>query len=304
MSFFNIEVIIQIILVLFIFYFSIKKEKLTLGGGYSALFIGTVISFAGYEYMIILFSFFISSIKATDIHKKIKFEKLGKTYSKESKRTSYQVLCKGLYPSLICLIIYCLNSGKLLLLDVFDTELDFIKFLYGSYIGFFCSANADTWASELGINSSNDPILLINFNKVPKGINGAVSVYGTICSILGGLFITFMTVLSCFLRYNITLMNYDINDIIKVFLKVFLIGGFIGFIGSLIDSFLGEIMQVSYYDINKKWIVDRGDYEKMIKNKENYIKVYGTDVLNNSQINLITGIITSIFSGILFTYIL
>ena len=42
----------------------------------------------------------------------------------------------------------------------------------------------------------------------------------------------------------------------------------------------------------------------MIKNKENYIKVYGTDVLNNSQINLITGIITSIFSGILFTYIL
>ena len=291
MSFFNIEVIIQIILVLFIFYFSIKKEKLTLGGGYSALFIGTIISFAGYEYMIILFSFFISSIKATDIHKKIKFEKLGKTYSKESKRTSYQVLCKGLYPSLICLIIYCLNSGKLLLLDVFDTELDFIKFLYGSYIGFFCSANADTWASELGINSSNDPILLINFNKVPKGINGAVSVYGTICSILGGLFISVVTVFSSFFR--------DFSFNFMICFKIILFGMIIGFIGSFIDSILGETMQITYFDEEKKCVVEKDEIKNM-----NNIKVYGRDILNNSQVNLITGIFTSLLSGIIFVLFL
>jgi hypothetical protein len=63
-------------------------------------------------------------------------------------------------------------------------------------------------------------------------------------------------------------------------------------------------MQVSYYDVNKKCIVDKADYEKMMKDKENYIIVYGNDILNNSQINLITGIITSFFSGMLFIYIL
>ena len=69
----------------------------------------------------------------------------------------------------------------------------------------------------------------------------------------------------------------------------------IGFIGSFIDSILGETVQITYYDEKKKCVVEKSE----IDNMEN-IKIYGRDILNNSQVNLVTGVITSILSGLLF----
>jgi uncharacterized protein (TIGR00297 family) len=166
-----------------------------------------------------------------------------------------------------------------------------MKFLYGIYIGFYESANADTWASELGINSKNNPILIISSKKVPKGINGAISLYGTICSILGGLFISVVTVFSSFFR--------DFSFNFMICFKIILFGMIIGFIGSFIDSILGETMQITYFYEEKKCVVEKDEIKNM-----NNIKVYGRDILNNSQVNLITGIFTSLLSGIIFVLFL
>ena len=81
--------------------------------------------------------------------------------------------------------------------------------------------------------------------------------------------------------------------------KIILFGMIIGFIGSFIDSILGETMQITYFDEEKKCVVEKDEIKNM-----NNIKVYGRDILNNSQVNLITGIFTSLLSGIIFVLFL
>lgn len=290
----SIEFIILELITILIFIVSIKKSLLTLGGAYSALIVGTVISLCGFEYFVILASFFFSSTKATNLHKQIKTKLLGKTYLKDKKRNAIQVLCKSLFPSIVCLLIYYrygigmnlfnLNSKNKLFLDAF-------------FIGFFESANADTWASELGILSREQPILILKgFKSVPKGINGAISRYGTVCSILGGMFISVVVIICNILRYGI--LNY-INsnvEVIVLSVKILLFGGFIGFIGSLIDSILGQTIQLTIYNVTKECVIEK-ENEQEAKQNGDELKYYGKDILNNSGINMVTGVITALISG-------
>ena len=51
----------------------------------------------------------------------------------------------------------------------------------------FACCLGDTLASELGILSPTPPILITTLKPVPPGTNGAMSVGGTLASILGGL---------------------------------------------------------------------------------------------------------------------
>ena len=228
-------------------------------------------------------SFFFSSSKATNIHKQIKTKLLGKTYLKEKKRNSIQVFSKSLFPSLICLIIYIKYGPKM---NIFSSKEHTKLFLDFLFIGFFESANADTWASELGINSKGNPILILNgFKQVPKGINGAISGYGTICSIKGGLFISGVVVLCNIARFGfIEFFKNDMTIIIFAF-KIFILGGVIGFIGSFIDSILGQTVQISIYNVTKKCMIEKENEEEAKKNGDE-LKYYGRDILNNSGVNL------------------
>jgi len=250
----------------------------------------------GFEYFVILAGFFFSSTKATNLHKQIKTKLLGKSYLKDKKRNAIQVLCKSLFPTIVCLVLFP-RYGKGMNLFNLDQKEKFKLFLDAFFIGFFESANADTWASELGILSREQPILILKgFKSVPKGINGAISRYGTVCSILGGMFISLVVVVCNILRFGI--MNYIYSGIEVIFLsiKILLCGGVIGFIGSLIDSILGQTVQLTIYNITKECVIEKESEQEAIKNGDE-LKYYGKDIFNNSGINLVTGVITAIISG-------
>ena len=297
----NFEFIILELIIVFIFFLALKTKILSLDGAFAAVFVGTIISLCGFEYFVVLASFFFSSSKATNIHKQIKTKLLGKTYLKEKKRNSIQVFSKSLFPSLICLIIYIKYGPKM---NIFSSKEHTKLFLDFLFIGFFESANADTWASELGINSKGNPILILNgFKQVPKGINGAISGYGTICSIKGGLFISGVVVLCNIARFGfIEFFKNDMTIIIFAF-KIFILGGVIGFIGSFIDSILGQTVQISIYNVTKRCMVEK-ENEEEAKKIGDELKYYGRDILNNSGVNLVTGFITALISGYLTTKVI
>ena len=297
----NFEFILLELIIVFIFFFSIKTKILTVDGAFAAVFVGTIISLSGFEYFVILASFFFSSSKATNIHKVIKTKLLGKAYLKEKKRNFIQVFSKSLFPSLICLILYQKYGQGM---NIFNSNNTSKLFLDALFIGFFESANADTWASELGINSKSNPILILQgFKQVPKGINGAISGYGTLCSIKGGLFISGVVVICNILRFGLlNFIKFDMNLFIICF-KIFILGGLIGFIGSFIDSILGQTVQISIYNVTKKCMVEKENVEEYKKNGDD-LKYYGKDILNNSGVNLVTGLITAFISGYLTTKII
>ena len=292
------EMIILELIIIMIFFGSIKTKILTVGGGFAALLVGTLISLCGFEYFVILASFFFSSSKATNIHKQIKTQLLGKSYLKEKQRNAIQVFSKSLFPSLICILIYKnYGKGMNLFLSEENTKNKYKLFLDGLFIGFFESANADTWASELGISSKKLPVLILNgFKSVPKGINGAISGYGTICSIQGGLFISLVVIICNILRYGIFGFFKINKNIMLIIVKILIIGGIIGFIGSFIDSLLGQTVQLSIYNETKKCVIEK-ENEKEPKANGDLLKYYGQDILNNSGVNLVTGIITALISG-------
>ena len=297
----NFEFIFLELIIVFIFFFSIKTKILTVDGAFAAVFVGTIISLSGFEYFVILASFFFSSSKATNIHKVIKTKLLGKAYLKEKKRNFIQVFSKSLFPSLICLILYQKYGQGM---NIFNSNNTSKLFLDALFIGFFESANADTWASELGINSKSNPILILQgFKQVPKGINGAISGYGTLSSIKGGLFISGVVVICNILRFGLlNFIKFDMNLFIICF-KIFILGGLIGFIGSFIDSILGQTVQISIYNVTKKCMVEKENVEEYKKNGDD-LKYYGKDILNNSGVNLVTGLITAFISGYLTTKII
>jgi uncharacterized protein (TIGR00297 family) len=301
----SIEFIILELIIVMIFFGSIKTKILTVGGAFAAVLVGTLISLCGFEYFVILAAFFFSSSKATNIHKQIKTKLLGKSYLKDKKRNAIQVFSKSLFPSLICLILYKYYGKGMHLFNLENmTNYKFKLFLDSLFIGFFESANADTWASELGISSNNLPVLILHgFKTVPKGINGAISSYGTICSIQGGLFISFIVIICNVCRYGIfQIFKIDIK-ILFIMIKIFFIGGVIGFIGSLIDSLLGQTVQLSIYNETKKCVIEKENELEAKKNGDE-LKYYGRDILNNSGVNLVTGVITSLISGYITTKII
>ena len=297
----NYEFITLELMIAFVFFFALKTKTLTLDGAFAAVFVGTIISLCGFEYFVILASFFFSSSKATNIHKQIKTKLLGKAYIKEKKRNSIQVFSKSLFPSIICLILYK-KYGKGMYL--FSSNNTLKIFLDSLFIGFFESANADTWASELGINSKENPILILEgFRRVPKGINGAISAYGTLCSIQGGLFISGISIICNIIRFGCGNFIHGEKTNFIISLKIFVLGGLIGFIGSFIDSILGQTVQLSIYNVTKECMVEK-EHEEEYKKKGDELKYYGKDILNNSGVNLVTGLITATISGYLTTKII
>jgi len=125
--------------------------------------------------------------------------------------------------------------------QVWSNAFWFTSFLLGSYmldslplmmaaLSAIATSSADTWGTEVGLFSKNSKTISITrLTQVKAGTDGGVSLYGTIGSLIGSALIGGI--------YTYTLSEKDIT--------IFLIITFSGFMGSLIDSIIGDRFQSS-----------------------------------------------------------
>lgn len=194
-----------------------RLGALSLSGALAATGLGGLTyGLGGLPAAILLVAFFASSSGLSRIfnpHKKA----VSEDFSKSGQRDWVQVLANGGAAWLALL------AGAMGWLSQSVAWLAFAAAL--------ATANADTWATELGVLSRTPPRLVTTGAPAPTGASGAVSLLGTLVGLAAALLIG---LLAGWLRGR---------DLLLVVLVV----GVSGLLGSLIDSYLGATVQAGYY---------------------------------------------------------
>ena len=163
-------------------------------------------------------------------------------------------------------------------------------YLWAIYIAHYCTANADTWASELGVLSKNEPRLVTTLflRKVPRGTNGGMSTFGTAASGAGGLFIGAIF-------YVCSLSHMVGGPVVAAQYPVLVYSLLCGLLGSLVDSLMGATLQATYFSTERKCIVKHGGATETARDKS-IVRICGADLLSNEAVNFWSIFVTMVLS--------
>lgn len=252
----RIEILIILLEILFslsVGVFSYKRKSISISGLIALLLIcGVFISLQQIAYLIILFSMFASSSLLSKFQKakKIDFENV---IAKNGPRDAFQAIAN-------------LGTAVLAALLYFNTK--DIKFIY-AFVASVSASNADSWASEIGGLSEHQPISILNFKPIRKGLSGGITALGTLGGIFGAIFIALISCLT---------INSNLIADTELFWKSTLIGIF----GFMLDSIFGATLQAKYLGEN-------GITEKVTDKKTS-----GYAVITNDMVNLLTTLMAGI----------
>ena len=147
------QLLLGFLLALIIAFLAYKAHSLNKSGAIAATFTGTIIfGIGGWEWAILLLTFFITSSALSRAFKKRK-QGLNEKFSKGHERDAGQVFGNGGIATLFAAL---------------------------------AAVNADTWGTELGVLNPNPPRMITNLTKiVEKGTSGGISLIGTLASLAG-----------------------------------------------------------------------------------------------------------------------
>lgn len=254
----SVRLLIIFILMMLIVLFSIRKKQLTGSGLIAAFIVGSVITYiGGLSGILIMLFFFLSAA----VIGKIIPDNRRKIQKKGARRDAMQVLANSI-PALIGLFLFRFT--------VYDT-LGLVMFSTG-----IAEAVADTWSGEIGALSKSDPVSIITFTKVPKGLSGGVSALGTFSGLLGSFLVALLSV-GCFTLPLLMLPVITIS----------------GTLGALFDSFLGATVQV-HYRRNDGSLTEHEESDGR-KNE----RARGISFIDNDVVNLLSGLFSVLIAFIL-----
>lgn len=195
-----------------------RLGMLNRSGAWAAALLGTwVLGLGGWPWAVLLLVFFVSSSLSSRIFKARKAG-VQADFAKGGRRDWAQVAANGGVPALALFLA---------VLGLIPQQMAWLV-----YAGALAAVNADTWATELGVLSPGLPRLITTGRRVARGTSGAVSLFGSLTSLLGGLLVGAVAV--WFPAAQIGLMAFAAI-------------GLAGLAGSLLDSYLGATVQAIYY---------------------------------------------------------
>lgn len=190
---------------------SIVTGKLTVAGGITGGVLGLFLyAGAGWTGVALMGSFFVLGTAATS-WKRITKERLGIAEEHKGKRTVSQVLANGGTGALLGLLAWLYPQYK----DLFQLMM----------AAAFSSAAADTLSSELGSIYGRQFYNILSFKKDQRGLDGVVSLEGTVFGMVGSLIIA--TVYSIGFGWG--------TDLLWIVIA--------GTMGNLADSLLGALFE-------------------------------------------------------------
>lgn len=170
-SLFNTIIILTALVIVAVL--SIITKKLTVAAGLAAIVVGWVIfAGAGYVGELQLFTFFVLSVLATRHGRALKGKEHGEI------RDVWQVFANGGVAAVL---------GVLAMVDYNHTTLYTLMIA-----GALAAATADTLSSELGMVYGRRMFNILTFRKEEKGLDGVISVEGTLIGAAGAFIIGFI----------------------------------------------------------------------------------------------------------------
>lgn len=212
-----VQVAIALLLPLILSMVAYRLGMMTVGGSIASFIIGAAVGiFGSIEWLILMVAFTALGLTVT----KLDFEKKkaeGLQEGIHGERGWKNVLGVGLPPCIIS-IVSCFAGAD---------QYDLLSF---SFISCMCVSAADTVASEIGIRDKK-VWMITNFKRVEPGINGGISVLGTVTSLIA----SFMTAI-----IGSLLIFQTIEWLI-------IIPTIAGFAGNLLDSLVGALLENKGY---------------------------------------------------------
>lgn len=243
-----------------------RARFLNASGSVATFILGAIIfGFGGWVWSIPVLTFFILSSLLSRVGKAAKM-RYHLTFEKGSERDYAQVLANGGI------------AGLLMILTLFYPAPEF----YLCYLAALAAATADTWGTEIGVLWGRRPRLITTFRPVVPGTSGGITAYGSLGAFIGAFLLSLSG--SSFLPGEFT----------HRFIAVLFVVAFSGFLGSLVDSYLGATVQVQYqcpvcHKITERTVHCQGAPTTAIR---------GVQWMNNDWVNFLTTI-----SGALFGYL-
>ena len=247
---------------------ALKKQSLDISGAIAAVVMGVIVLWCTQlEGFLLLLLFFVGSNVVGRLSKRIRQQTLGEKAieQKGSKRDVMQVLANGLMASIGALMWYC--TGKLGSLILFGAAI--------------AEATSDTFAGEVGRLSKKPPVSIRTLTPVPKGLSGGVTLLGTAGAFISSLVIA----LAWFIFFG------EYCSSVSQGLLALTVVCITGFMGCIIDSYLGACVQAHYKD------PDTGELtEKEYKNGIKLELVQGIRWVDNDMVNLLSNVFSAVFA--------
>ncbi|HOE70317.1 MAG TPA: DUF92 domain-containing protein [Brevefilum sp.] len=212
-------------------YLAYRARALNRGGAVAAAVLGTVVfGMAGAGWAVVMLTFFVSSSLLSKLFRARKAA-TGPDFAKGSNRDAWQVLANGGVSGAAALAYFVLQqvhpAGAL------------APILWVGFVASLAGANADTWATELGMLNPRQPLLLTTLRRVPQGTSGAVSLAGTLAALVGSALVGGMAVWVTGMGWAPALETPPWKALVAIAVG--------GVLGSLVDSLLGATLQAIYF---------------------------------------------------------
>lgn len=231
--------------------YALYTKKITVTGVMLAWILGIIIySWGGGIPFVALATVFVLTITSDKIKK-----------TEKDKTRNIKQMISNVLTSAVCIVLYYITDNNI---------------FYVMYYAVIASSLSDTLASSIGTLSKKKPVNIFTMVRIEPGESGGVSILGLFASLLGGIIIGAI--------YLITETN----------ITNFILISLMGLLGSIFDSILGTVFEAKYEcPVCKKTVETNIHCNK----KTELIKGYpGFD---NNTVNLLNNIFIFVLSYIL-----